>query len=141
MKLELFFYFDGNCREAVEFYAKVFRSEVSNLMTYRDAPGSPDNPVSEADRDRIIYAGVAVGDMVVMFSDGPSGFPVVAGNNISPTVSTDDKNEVERLYGELKEGGEVLMELQQTFFSELYGMVKDKYGIIWQILYYARAEG
>ena len=38
MRLELFFHFDGNCREAVEFYAKVFRTEVSNIMTYGDAP-------------------------------------------------------------------------------------------------------
>jgi PhnB protein len=48
----------------------------------------------------------------------------------------DDKDEIKRIFEELKDGGEVLMELQQTFFSELYGIVKDKFGIIWQILFY-----
>ena len=42
MQLELFINFNGNCREAVEFYAKVFKSSVNNLMTYGEAPPDPD---------------------------------------------------------------------------------------------------
>jgi PhnB protein len=52
----------------------------------------------------------------------------------------DCKEEVGRIFNELKDGGEVYMELQQTFFSELFGMLKDKYGVIWQVLYYNREE-
>jgi PhnB protein len=140
MKLEMFICFDGNCREAVDFYAKVFKSKVENLMTYGDAPPDPANPVSEADKDRIIYAGLPVGGMVVMFSDMPSGTPFVKGNNIAPTISTDDKDEITRIYNELKEGGEVFMALEKTFFSELFGMVEDKFGVIWQIAYYIPAQ-
>jgi PhnB protein len=51
-------------------------------------------------------------------------------------VNIGDKEEVKRIFDELKVDGEVLVELQQTFFSELYGMVEDKFGIIWQILFY-----
>jgi PhnB protein len=140
MKLELFLNFDGNCREAVEFYAKVFKSSVNNLMTYGDAPPDPSYAMAEADRDRIMYAGVPIGDMVVMFMDMPSGSPLAIGDNIHPTVSTDNKDEVTRLVNELRDGGVVFMEPQKTFFSEWYGMVKDKYGITWQILHYARPE-
>ena len=136
MRLEMFFYFNGNCREAVEFYAKVFKTEVRNLMTYGQAPADPNNPVPENDKDRILYAGLALDNMTAMFSDVPSGGDYVAGNNISPTISTDDKDEVKRIFNELKEGGEVYFELSQTFFSELFGMVADKFGIIWQILFY-----
>jgi PhnB protein len=136
MKLELFINFNGNCREAVAFYAKVFKSVVGNLMTYGQAPPDPNCPISESDRDKVCYAGVPMGDMVVMFCDVPAGSQFVVGNNISPTVSMDNKDEVKRVFEELKEDGEVLMELQQTFFSELFGMVKDKFGIMWQILFY-----
>jgi PhnB protein len=136
MKLELFINFDGNCREAVTFYAKVFKSEVNNMMTYGQTPPDPNYPIRESDKDKVCYAGVPIGDMVVMFCDMPAGSPVVVGNNISPTVSMDDKDEVKGIFDELKEGGEVFMELQRTFFSELFGMVKDKYGVIWQILFY-----
>ena len=136
MKLEMFINFDGNCREAVEFYAKVFKSEAGNLMTYGDAPPDPGYIMPEEDRNRVLYAGLPIGGMVVMFSDAPSGSEFVQGNNISPTIGTDDKEEITRLYNELKEGGEVYMELGQTFFSELFCMVEDKFGVIWQISHY-----
>ena len=138
MQLELFINFDGNCREAVEFYAKVFKSEVKNLMTYGQAPPSPEYPVSESDVDKVMYADVLIGGITVMFMDMPTGSPLFAGNNITPTLSMDNQEEVERIFNELKEDGEVYMELQKTFFSELFGMLKDKFGVIWQILYYTR---
>jgi len=136
MQLEMFINFDGNCREAVEFYAKVFKSEIGNLMTYGEAPPDPNYTVPEADKDRIMYAGIPIGGMVLMFMDMASDWPLVVGNNINPTISIDDKDEITRIFTELKEDGEVYMELQETFFSEWYGMVQDKFGVIWQILYY-----
>ena len=140
MLMEMFINFNGNCREAVEFYAKVFKSEVHNLMTYGDAPPDPSYTLAEADRDRIMYAGIPMGGMTVMFMDYPSGSEMITGNNINPTISVDDKDEVTRMFNELKEGGEVHIELQSTFFSEWYGMVEDKFGVIWQILHYVRPE-
>jgi len=137
MQLELFINFDGNCREAAAFYARVFKSEVVNLMSYADAPPDPSSPIAEADKARVIYAGVPIGNITLMFCDTPTGSELIKGNNISPTVSTDNKDEVARIFYELKEGGKVYMELGQTFFSELFCMVEDKYGVIWQILYYA----
>ena len=82
MQLELFINFDGNCREAVELYAKVFNSSVNNLMTYGDAPPDPNYTVPEADKNRIMYAGVPIGGIVVMFMDYPSGSEFTKGNNI-----------------------------------------------------------
>jgi len=140
MNLELFINFDGNCREAVTFYAQVFQSEVKNLMTFGQTPPDPNFLLAEEDRDKIMYADVKIGGITVMFMDMPSGSPLIVGNNINPTISMDSKEEVERIFNELKTGGEVFMELQQTFFSELYGIVKDKFGVIWQILYYKREE-
>jgi len=134
---EMFINFDGDCREAVEFYAKVFRSEIGNLMTYADAPSDPNYTLPEADRNRVLYAGLRLGGITVMFSDCPAGSEFIRGNNVAPTYSVDDKDEVTRIYNELKDGGEVYMELGQTFFSELFGMVEDKFGVIWQILHYA----
>ena len=50
----LFINFSGECREAVEFYAKVFKSEILDLMTYGQMPSDPNYNVSEADKDKII---------------------------------------------------------------------------------------
>jgi len=138
MQLELIINFEGNCREAVDFYAKVFHSEVKNVMTYGQAPAHPDYPVAEADMNKILYCDIQIGGITVMCMDMPTGYPLILGNNINPTVSMTNKEEVERVFNELSEGGEVFMELQQTFFSELYGMLKDPFGVIWQVLYYNR---
>ena len=140
MQLEMFINFNGNCREAVEFYARVFKSTVNNLMTYGDAPPDPNYAMPEADKDRVMYAGIPFGGMTVMFMDYPSGSEMAVGDNIHPTISADDKDEVTRIFNELKEGGEVRAELGRTFFSEWYGMVTDKFGVTWQILHYIRPE-
>jgi PhnB protein len=136
MSFEMFINFDGNCREAVEFYAKAFQSQVSNLMTYGDAPADPANPPVPGNEDRILYAGVSVGDIVLMFCDCPVGSPFIQGNNIYPVLNYQDKDEVTRVYNALLEGGTARMQLGKTFFSELFAMVEDKFGICWQISYY-----
>jgi PhnB protein len=103
-------------------------------MTYSETPPDSGYEVAEADRDKVMYAGIPFGSTTMMFMDMPTGSPLIMGNNISPTVNIADKDEVTRVFNELKEGGEVYMELQATFYSEWYGMVQDKYGVIWQIL-------
>ena len=117
MRLELFFHFDGNCREAVEFYAKVFKTEVRNLMTYGDTPADPNHPIADSDKNRIIYAGLLLDNMTAMFSDVPAGSGFKTGNNISPTISTNDKEEVRRIFNELSVGGNIYFDLAPTFFS------------------------
>ena len=134
MKFDLFINFNGNCREAAEFYARVFKVELKNLMTYADTPPDAGYTAPEADKDRIMYADITIGGVTLMFMDYPSGAETVIGGNIHPTVSFDDKEEVAGLFNELKIGGEVCEELQETFYSGCYGMVKDKFGVTWQIL-------
>ncbi len=128
----LFINFDGNCREATQFYAKVFESEVQCLMTYGEMPPDPNYPLSDADKEHVMYSCVPIFGCNVMFCDVPSNMPLTKGDNISPTLGTDDQDEIRRLFALLSEGGEVLMPLEKTFWSELYGMVQDKYGVIWQ---------
>jgi len=131
----MFINFDGNCREAVEFYAKVFKTEIINFQTYSEAPSEHGYVTPEADKNRVMYAGLAIGDRTVMFSDAPAGGGFVRGNNVCPTLAVGDKAELTRIYNELKDGGEAYMELQPTFFSELFAMVEDRFGVIWQLTF------
>lgn len=133
MKFSLFISFNGNCKEALELYSKVFGSEVQGLMTFGQMPPAPDYTVPESDKDKVMYADLDIFGTTIMFSDFPEGMPYVAGNNISPTLVTKDKDEMHRIFNALKEGGKIEMELQETFWSELYGMVTDKFGITWQL--------
>ena len=131
MSFDVFLNFDGDCRAALEFYAGVFKLDMpENIMTYGQAPGVN---MQEADKDRIIYASLPIFGCNVMFSDCFPGSEYVKGTNIALTLGTTDAGEIERLYAALSIGGHVKMALGKTFFSELYCMVTDKFGITWQI--------
>ena len=60
--------------------------------------------------------------------------PFTQGNNISPVVSLKKDADVSRAFDRLKAGGTVDMELQTTFWSPLYGMVTDRFGVSWQLM-------
>lgn len=133
MDFSLFISFDGDCKDAVEFYAKVFRSEVQGLMTFGQMPPDPSFTVPEEDKNKVMYSSMSIGGCTIMFCDTPTGMPFIKGNNMSPTIGSKDMDEIRRLFHALKEGGTVEMELQQTFWSDLFGVVTDQFGIGWQI--------
>jgi PhnB protein len=129
MSFDVFLSFDGDCREALDFYSKVFNQKPANLMTYGQNPDG----VAEADKDRILYASMPIYGSNVMFSDCPSGFNSIKGNNIMLSIGLNDESEIRRIYDALAVDGNPGMKLGKTFFNELFGMVADKFGIIWQI--------
>ena len=129
----VFVNFNGNCREAVDFYAKVFNARPGKVMTYSDMPADPDFSVPEAFADKILYIDLVIAGTNIMFSDAPWHVQHNPGDNVILTVSSGDEAEVRRWYAELSEGAQVLMPLGETFFSKLYGMLTDKYGICWNI--------
>ena len=129
MALDVFVTFDGDCRAALEFYSLVFKVEMPEVMTYGQNPEGS----KEADKERILYAPLPLFGSTAMFSDCPSGFKSIKGNNIMLTIGLDDETEIKRIFEALAEGGQIQMKLGKTFFSGLFGMVTDKFGIIWQI--------
>jgi len=131
MSFDVFLNFDGDCRQALEFYSSVFSLEMpANIMTYGQAPGFD---VSEEARERVLYASLPIFGCNVMFSDCPPGSNYVKGTNIALTLGTSDAGEITRLFTAFKEDGKVNMDLGKTFFSELYAMVTDKFDITWQL--------
>lgn len=132
MAVEIFVNFNGNCREAVEFYAGVFGSEKPKFMTFGEAPPDPNFQHTEKTKDLIMYTSLNICGSTVMFSDTFPGMPYVAGDNISLTVTSNNVDEIKTYFNKMKEGGSVDMELQETFWSKCYGSVTDKFGIPWQ---------
>ncbi len=127
--------FNGNCRQAVEFYADVFKTEKPEFMSFGDSPQNPEYPLPEEAKDLIMHTRLTIKNDVIMFSDTFPGSPVVVGNNISLAFVSDDTDELTSSFEKLKQNGYVSMELQETFFSKCYGKVKDQFGIEWQISY------
>ncbi|MFD3257612.1 VOC family protein [Paenibacillus lentus] len=133
MAVDVYFNFNGNCREAVEFYADVFNTEAPQIMTFGEAPPNPEYKLPEEAKDLVMHARINVNGSNVMFSDVFPGMPYVQGNNITLAFVSTDLDEIKSVFHKLKEGGTVNMELQETFWSKCYGSVKDKFGTEWQV--------
>ncbi|TVX93509.1 VOC family protein [Paenibacillus agilis] len=132
MSIEVYLNFNGNCREAVTFYAEVFGTEQPEIMAFGDAPPSPDFTLPEEAKDLVMHTRINIKGSTVMFSDVFPGMPFVVGNNVSLTFVGDHIEEIQSAFHKLKEGGKVAMELQETFWSKCYGSLTDKFGIEWQ---------
>lgn len=135
MAIEVYINFNGNCREAVEFYAQALKTEPPVMMTFGDAPPNPEHPIPEEAKSLIMHARLNIAGSRVMFSDVFPGMSFVQGNNISIAYLSNDIDEVKSAFHNMKEGGRVSMELQETFWSKCYGIVVDKFGIEWQFNY------
>jgi PhnB protein len=133
MSLTAYIRFNGNCRQAVEYYAEAFGCQEPIIMTFGQFHKESDFPMTEEDRNRVMHTNLNISGLEVMFSDCPPGMPVTYGDNFSLAYSAQDKDEIIRIFSRLKEdGGQVIMELQETFWSGLYGSLTDKFGIGWQ---------
>ncbi len=135
MTIEAYVNFNGDCREAVDFYADVFGTEKPQIMTFGEMPANPEFPISEEVKDLVMHTNLTITGSRIMFSDVPPGMPFVQGNNISLTVISGNKEYLTNAFEKLREGGKVEMELQETFWSKCYGYLIDKFGIGWQLSY------
>jgi len=133
MSVEVYLMFNGNCREAVHFYKEVFNAEEPKIMTYGDAPDGPPEMINEKTKDLIMHTRLIINGSTVMFSDTFPGADYTVGNNITLAYISNDSEELKAIYEKLKDGGNVLMELQETYWSKLYGQVIDRFGIQWQL--------
>lgn len=130
MALNPYLVFNGNTREVVLFYAKVFGLEEPQFLTYGSMHGAELPPGMG---DLIMHTYLEIAGSKLMFSDHFPGTPYQQGNNFSLAYVSNDEAAIRDAFQKLKEdGGTVRMELQETPWSKCYGSVVDKYNIEWQ---------
>lgn len=132
--LQAYLFFDGRCEEAIEFYRRAIGAEVKMMMRFKDSPEPPKPGMHPPGSDnKVMHASLRIGETSVMASDGCcTGKPNFQGFSLSLTVSTEA--EADRLFAALADGGQVQVPLAKTFFSPRFGMVTDRFGVLWMIL-------
>lgn len=135
MSVDVYLNFNGNCREAAEFYAKVFGTEAPKIMTFGESHQSPDFPLPEEAKNLVMHTRLNINGSNVMFSDTFPGMTFIEGTNVNLALISKNEEDLKSWFNQLKEGGTVSMELQETFWSKLYGQVTDKFGIHWLFNY------
>ena len=134
MALSTYLTFDGNCREAFEFYRSVFGGDFSECLTFAEGP--PDLPVSEEEKSRVMHVALPIGSSILMGSDTFSlNPPVAVGNNFSISIDADGRERCDELFAKLSDGGSVMMPLQDVFWGAYFGQCTDRFGINWMVSY------
>ncbi|TXI79073.1 MULTISPECIES: VOC family protein [unclassified Cupriavidus] len=131
MDVQPYLNFGGRFDEAMAFYGKVLGASVTFLMRFKDTPQG-DHPTAPEWADKVMHANVTIGNNQIMASDGMMGeAPAFAGFSMS--VSGVPKAEGERIFQALAEGGQVTVPFQKTFWAEGFGMVTDRFGLMWMV--------
>ncbi len=147
MKLNPYLNFEGNCEEAFNFYKKVFRAEFSQhgIMRFGDIPpqeGMP--PFSDDVKHRVMHVSINIGNDILMGSDTMPGFgsgPFKVGDNSYISIHPDSREEADRIFSELAEGGEVEMPMADQFWGDYYGSLRDRFGTLWMVNYNKQIAG
>jgi PhnB protein len=133
MKLSPYISFNGNCAEVVAFYEKVFMTK-AEIMHYSDAPSENGYEAAAGTENLVMHAQFDIEEGVtVMLCDMPPESPVKIGDNITLMAEFGTVAAATAAFNALKESGVIHMELQETFWSKLFGSLTDRFGINWNI--------
>ena len=119
-----------NALEAIDFYKKVLNAEMNQEMTMlQSVPGYE----AEEYHGKVGHSTLVIQNSTIFLNDIIAQNPLEQGDNIQFVLSFDTEQELRHVFDLMKENGEVKSELQEVFWGALFGSVKDKYGIIWQM--------
>lgn len=128
MKIQAYLAFDGNCQQALNYYAEIFDAEVKNRQTYEDK--KMDVPASY--RQKLQHAELIGNNIRIMAYDAAPDTPITHGTQIHMAVDVNDQKKAEQLFSELSGGGQVHHEFREREWG-YYGRCTDQYGINWMV--------
>jgi PhnB protein len=134
MNVQPYLFFDGKCEEALEFYKSAIGAKVDMMMRYSEAPEKPPEGAMPPGSDKkVMHAAFKVGDTQIMASDGHcAGKPSFQGFGLTLNAANDA--EADKLFNAVGKGGQVMQPLTKTFFASRFGMVTDKFGVMWMVI-------
>lgn len=123
--------FDGDCRQAMTFYQRVFDAEVVDLLLFGDSGF----PLSEVNPEWVMNATIKIGGQAVGVADKTSTQEVTKASDSPYSIFLEIENEsqLKTIYQQLVEGGEIITALERSFWESNYGKVQDAFGITWEL--------
>ena len=134
MQVQPYLFFNGRCEEAIAFYRQTLGAEVVMMMRFSESP-EPHAPgtIPPGAENKVMHAALRIGETTVLASDGRNeGGTDFRGFALSLSPSTEE--EANRLFAALSAGGQVQMPLNKTFYSPRFGMVSDRFGVLWMVM-------
>ena len=128
MKLDIYVNYRGTCEEAFRFYEQLLGGKILNVSRHSDAPQSQ---VPAEWKAKVLHAQIKIGSTVLMGADIPNAEPM---RSAYVTLTVDEEKDAERIYNALKDGGEVFMKMEKTFFANRFAMLRDRFGTSWMLM-------
>jgi len=122
--------FNGNCEEAMTIYKESLDAELV-LTKVENSPIASQMPPEIG--KKILHSMLTKGSLVLMASDMIFPGSLEPGNIITLTLNCDSSEEINRYFGKLSVGGEILYPLKEEFWGATHGQLKDKFGFIWML--------
>ncbi|WP_084958006.1 VOC family protein [Thermoactinospora rubra] len=125
-RLNPYISFDGDAREAMEFYKEVFGGELV-VNTFGEFG------MQEA-ADKVMHAMLETPKgFTLMAADTPPGMEYRPGSAIAISLSGDDGDELRGYWEKLSQGGNVTMPLEKQMWGDVYGACTDRFGVEWMV--------
>jgi len=127
---------NGNCEEAFNYYKTIFGGEFTNLSRFSEAPPMPGAPeLDEKAKNLVLNVGLPInGNNILYGSDGHPNYPKVPfGKNVTLCIDTDSKEQADRYFKMLADGGNITMPQMDMFWGAYFGMCEDKFGMNWMV--------
>lgn len=129
MRIFPYLSFNGNCREALTFYAELFNGTVDSFVPWNE---EAIEHIPEATVEHIMHGSININGFTIAGSDQFGDMYQPAGN-VSLMIDIDDLSDAQAKFTELAEAGQIIMLFSETFWADGYGFCTDRFGIMWQI--------
>jgi PhnB protein len=127
-RLNPYLNFDGDARQAMEFYKDVFGGEL-NVNTFGEF-GNEGSPGA----DKIMHAQLETANgFTLMASDTPPGMQRNPGDSMAISLSGTDAGELRGYWEKLSDGGTVTMPMEKQMWGDEFGMCTDRFGVPWMV--------
>jgi PhnB protein len=136
-KLNVYLNFAGNTKEAFDFYRTVFGGDFTSVFRFKDMPMQGVN-LPKGDEDKLMHISLQIGKQdLLMASDVPEslGRKLTPGNSVYLSLHPDTKEEANRIFKALSDGGIVEMPIANQVWGDYYGSFTDKFGVHWMVNY------
>ena len=133
-KINPYINFNGNAEEAFDFYKSVFGGEFASIVRFKDLE-SPEFPIPDNEANKIMRIILPIGNNTLIANDVPEAMgPVSENENRSKiSVSTDSREEADKIFAGLTLGGTVEMPMSDSPWGTYFGMFRDQFGIEWTV--------
>ena len=138
MKIHAYLNFEGKAEEAFRFYEKVLGGKLSEIHRFGSMPAQPGVELTPEQKNLVMHVALELpeGQMLMASDMLPGmGHARVEGNNFSISVHPDSREEADRIFKALSEGGTVTMPMADQFWGDYFGSLTDRFGINWMVNY------